>query len=74
MGKENTKSEKCEAKSGTVLKSKNKAFKLIQIGVELVLSSIGDLSLKYYLQSDWKGFFLNADHILWGAAWEPRLM
>lgn len=52
MGKENTKSEKCEAKSGTVLKSKNKAFKLIQIGVELVLSSIGDLSLKYYLQSD----------------------
>lgn len=36
MAKENTKSEKYEAKFGTVLKSKNKAFKQIQIGVELV--------------------------------------
>lgn len=29
MAKENTKSEKCEANSGTILKSKNKAFKYI---------------------------------------------
>lgn len=35
-GKREHKSEKCEAKSGTVLESKNKPFKQIQIGVELV--------------------------------------
>lgn len=42
---QNTKSEKYEAKSGTGLKSRKRAFKWIQRGVE-VISCIGDLSLK----------------------------
>lgn len=47
---QNMKSEKCEAKSGTVLKSRKRAFKCIQTGVK-VISCLGDLSLKYFLQT-----------------------
>lgn len=48
---QNMKSGKCEAKSGTVLKPRKRASKRIQTGVEVVISCIGDLSLKYFLQT-----------------------
>lgn len=63
---QNMKSEKCEATSGMVLTSRKRAFKRIQTGLEVVISCIGDLSLKYVLQTSGqeRNFTLNADHTL----------
>jgi len=47
---QNMKSEKCEAKSGTVLRSSERAFKQMQTGEE-VISCIEALSFKYFLQT-----------------------